>query len=398
MDGEPAGAGNAADPASSANEKPPRGLGSWRVMLICVGIFAVVVGAAVAIRLLTATHYSAGQPISAPQPVSTRQPVSARQSVSAGQPISISHPVAKSLSVGAPVQSVAFSPDGKILAIGLDNGTVQLWDPATSKVIGSLGPGIPGTADSSIAFSHDGKVLADSIGGSVYLWDVPTRKEITSVDIGKVTSSDSNVTSLSLSPDGRTVAVAEGQSFVLWNAATGTVVVVPDTAANFVAFSQNGDTLATVGGGDESARLWNIPSRDFINSPTTAIDRLIDDTVGMAYSPDDQTIAIFGDNGLQSLYTPAIWLWNTVSGKVVTIVDGRPQDAVLAGAFSSNGMLFAAGDANGDVRLWDIATDKMIATLLPASSGNIRSVAFSPSSETLAVGQNQDDIVRLWRL
>jgi WD40 repeat protein len=65
-----------------------------------------------------------------------------------------------------PIQSMAFSPDGTILAAGSGSGSVQLWDLATSQPIGT--PLIPiGThlivgfgQISSMAFSPDGKILA----------------------------------------------------------------------------------------------------------------------------------------------------------------------------------------------------------------------------------------------
>ena len=70
------------------------------------------------------------------------------------------------------VVSVAFSPDGTILATGTQDGTTQLWDAATLQQIG-----VPLTADSrrisSVAFSPDGKTLAtSSYAGTVRLWNV----------------------------------------------------------------------------------------------------------------------------------------------------------------------------------------------------------------------------------
>ena len=74
------------------------------------------------------------------------------------------------------VNSVAFSPDGKILAAGSADGTVRLWDVTTRQQIGGPLKGNDGVVY-SVAFSPDGKILATgSIGGAVRLWDVTTRQ------------------------------------------------------------------------------------------------------------------------------------------------------------------------------------------------------------------------------
>ena len=72
----------------------------------------------------------------------------------------------------SPVNSVAFSPDGKTLTTGSHDGTVRLWDVATRRQIGNPFTGHTGPV-TSVAFSSDGKTLATgSHDRTVRLWDV----------------------------------------------------------------------------------------------------------------------------------------------------------------------------------------------------------------------------------
>jgi WD40 repeat protein len=152
------------------------------------------------------------------------------------------------------VRAMAFSPDGKILAVGggsgeETSGLVTLWNAETHQLLakqirGHEGVGIDVT---SLAFSPaNNRILA--VGGSdktVELWDVSTGKLITPPFEGHKLP----ITSVAYSPDGRTIASADSSGVVnLWSASTYQWMVSLKASANAirtVAFSENGEILLT---------------------------------------------------------------------------------------------------------------------------------------------------------
>ena len=104
---------------------------------------------------------------------------------------------------------VAFSPDGKVLASGSENQTVELWNAETGEHIATLS-GYEGRGYFrrvfSVAFSPDGSILATGTWeGTIKLWDVATRTEIITFEHG---GREGRIMSLAFSPDGKILASA----------------------------------------------------------------------------------------------------------------------------------------------------------------------------------------------
>ena len=311
------------------------------------------------------------------------------------------------------VDSVAFSPDGRMLASGDANGATQLWDvahPAHPSPLGQPLPGGPiegyeGSAYAvlSVAFSPGGHTLASSnSGGTIQLWDVadpahPQPLGPIQINPGSVVIyPDLFVSSLAFSPDGHTLAGGNTHgSIQLWDVADPAHPrqLGPNLAGNTVAFSPDGHTLAS-GSSDGTVRLWDVTDPGdprplgpiLAGNAGAAVD-------SVAFSPDGHTLAS-GD------YGGTVRLWD-----VTHPGDPRPLGPILTGsavasvAFSPDGHTLASGDYGGTIWLSDVADPAHPSPLgQPVTGGGaVESVAFSPDGHTLASGNN-DGIIRLWSL
>ena len=278
------------------------------------------------------------------------------------------------------IKQVVWSPDGKILA-ALENENAVLWDVAAASVRSI----IPGPND-SLSISPDGRMLAAGLDdGVVKLWDTITGHELK--NLGK---QGSPVKALSFSPDGRllwTGSTYGPQKF--WEVATGRVVNDLDDQVSGVvvsaAFSPDGKMIAigtgsSRGGGIE---LWNVATVDEVADLFDGRD----DKYSVAFSPDGRWLA----SG--SLYGN-VKLWNLAEMKEANKLE-LAQASINSVAFSPQGDLLAV-TSRDSIRLVQVPSAHELRKLV-GHTNDVYSVAFSPDGTLLASG-SQDGTVRVWAI
>jgi WD40 repeat protein len=284
--------------------------------------------------------------------------------------------------------SIAFSPDGKLLASGGAN-VARLWDVSTGKNLAALKPATifsprlgyvnPVT---SVAFSPAGKLLATG-SDTLQLWEVATRKNFGMFPDAR------NAITLAFSPDGRFLASGHNDLQVrLWDVKRRTLTARFQNDAGFgkiggIAFSPDGKALVAVGS-RKGAKWWDVATGK--NTDTVPDRRIAPSTC--ALSPDGKLLAVAGDG--------SVMLWDVGGRKVTAMLQHSAQDRhnVVSVAFSPDGKVLASGGDDGDVKVWDAASGKLL-TSFPGRRGVQVRVAFSPDGKYLAAGDDWGTL-RLW--
>lgn len=286
------------------------------------------------------------------------------------------------------VSSVKFNPDGKILASGSIDGTIKLWNLANGNEINSWECG---RSVYSVDFSPDGKIIASGCDNVIKLWNVTGR------EIRRLQGHQNHVSEIRFSPDGKILASGGYDNTVkLWNVKDGREVFTlqgHSHAIESLDFSPDGQILAT-GSQDATIKLWNIETGEEIR--TLHANYRIED---INFSPDGQMLAASLSNisseGL-ALYNDnkTVKLWHVSDWKEITTLPGHAH-TVRCINFSPDGTLLASGDYDGDIKLWDVEDKNKIHTF-PMGSNSVLSFDISSNGEILATGNFDDRIIKLW--
>ena len=234
--------------------------------------------------------------------------------------------------------SVAFAPDGKTIATGGADQMVRRWDVNTGKEIG--------TAirlykyANKVAYLEKDTLLTFDSQNTIKCWNPATGKPKL-----EFAGSESHLTALAYSPDGRHVAAGGG-------------------------------------GGDATIRVWEVASGKLV----AHLKAQLSDITTLRFSPDGKQIAS-GDSG------GAARLWDWAKGDCVRTLSGH-KPWLHTVAFSPDGKHLATGDEAGVVRVWDRASSKKLHTL-EGHTAQIAALAYSPDGRTL-FSAGWDHSIRQW--
>jgi uncharacterized delta-60 repeat protein len=296
-----------------------------------------------------------------------------------------------------PVYSVAFSPDSKYVASGSEDHTTRIWEVATGREVARM---IHEGPVSSVAFSPDGKYVVslgcdrfDANSGAcflstVHVWEVATSQEVARV------SHNGSVYSVAFSPDSKSVAwggcdqldVNSGACFLgtvhVWMFTTGGEIarMTHTGYVSAIAFSSDG-TYVLSGSSDGTARVWEAATGKEVarlnhGAPVSSV----------GFSPNNKFVVSGSEDATARV-------WEVATSKEVARMTHVYM--VTSVAFSPDGEYVVSGSEDETARMWEVATSKEVARM--THDGVVTSVAFSQKGDYVVSG-GVDGTARVWEI
>ncbi len=293
------------------------------------------------------------------------------------------------------IYSIAFSPDGTLLASGSEEGVLLVnVRSGSTRTFGKE------TQIYSVAFSPDGKVLATGDDAErVVLWEVAGGRELWSNK-----GHESEVLRVAFSPDGRTLAsVGSDSTIKLWDVASGRVTRTFGRYASIVTdcmFNPEDRTLTTLSMYNRDYGVWDLTTgrKEFNSSPRWLSHFSKSGRWLLGF--DDETEDAPEENAKRA-EGKRLRVWDLSNGKLFYSLTSPQLDYMGSGdwAFSNDDTFLAFAKADATVVLLNL-NNKRETVLSPPpinsdSSQRVTRVSFSPDGRVLSV--SYINAIKLWR-
>ncbi|MEM7124839.1 MAG: hypothetical protein AAF702_00845 [Chloroflexota bacterium] len=281
----------------------------------------------------------------------------------------------------AMVMTAAFSPNGEWVASGDENGAVQIWRPATGASTHTL---THSERIQNLAFGTDNRYLVSSDVNK----DGPIgNKPIKVIDLksGKQRelSSSGSIQEVSLSLDGRWIAVASNYSVVVHDSINleETINVTHDKPVASVKFSNDSQRFVTASQ-DGTAKIWEIDAQQKTHQKIGIFEHHAELSLALFDDDGDRVAAIGGDG--------SVLVYDIATSKVMTIPHSSNVSDI---AISPDGNLLATASDDNSARIWSLKPVGELARL--THQDLVQKVAFSPNSQQI-VTASEDSTARVW--
>ncbi len=280
-----------------------------------------------------------------------------------------------------PVNTVAWSPDGRRIASGSSDNRVQVWNANDGSNVFTY-RGHSGSSSSSgvytVAWSPDGKRIASgSSDNTVQVWDASDGSHVFTYQ-----GHSSSVNAVAWSPDGKRIASGSSDNTVqVWIANDGSHVFTYRGHSYYVltvAWSPDGKRIAS-GSSDGTVQVWKASDGGNVSTYRHSTTVNI-----VAWSPDGKWVASGSNDN-------TVHVWNTSQ----EFIYGVHAEAVKAVAWSPDGQRIVSGSTDKSVKVWNASDGSNVFTYR-GYSFPVNAVAWSPEGKRIASGSD-DRTVQVWQ-
>jgi WD40 repeat protein len=316
-----------------------------------------------------------------------------------------------------PINSLAFSPNGRWLASGSLDKTAKLWDVTAGREVRTFTGNLSFTC---VEFSPDGRQLvlaasdgapvggAKSVANSITLWDSSSPN-----GVRNLAGHEGLLYFVKFSPDGRLFASTDGAKVInIWDVGSSQIIKVfkhgwlqakllGGTLGSSLAFTPDGRFLASR---SRPATLWDV-SRGKEACAIGPDSFSLHIPMFLGITPDGRSLVEANSSG-------KIRIWDVPCGKEARYLADPPSrsgvsSGLYCGALSSDGKLLAVATYSSaetprqKVTLWDVAAGRILGSV--AGGDSCEALAFSPDGQWLAIGDMEYGgstplgKIRLWR-
>jgi RNA polymerase sigma factor (sigma-70 family) len=296
------------------------------------------------------------------------------------------------------IRSVSFSPDGtRILTVGQKQ--IRVWETATGREVGEFqNPAAIGTIIAG-AFSADGKsvfLVADS--KLVHVFDLASATELRSFTWGG-DGWEGGSPQAAFFADAKILAASQGTGLRLWDLATGRAlhpIAVEGQLITQFRFADGAGSLVTLDAG-RTVRVWDAAT----GKETARFAGPAGDLALFAVSPDGRRIATVGrtakkreEGFTEFIYDGVAAIWNITDGKEERRIDiGKAKIASLAFSPDSQSLVLGQWGPECGVQIWDVVTGRRTLDL-DRQSNAVQNLAFSQYGRKLATESH--GLIRIW--
>ncbi len=276
-------------------------------------------------------------------------------------------------------------PDRRTMAWGSSLGVLVICDVQTRKELAKVDAHRGDIY--SIDVSRDGQfIVTAGEDGTVRVWQYPKCKLVRSLP-----GETKGLCKVSFSPDGSQAVVGRMDGtdgiVLIWNVQDGTETHVTREKGIIgdVAFSPDGQSLATAAYDSGAVKLWRVGKYD---EPLEVYEN-VGRSSALCFSPDSKTLAVANDFGFE-------WI-DLGSGQRTKPRDPAHRSRVWDVAFSPDGRTLATASADRTIKLWGVSNARILDTSRRGHDSFVRNLEFLDGHRRL-ISSGGDGTVRIWDL